>query len=449
MKSDRTMKSQTPMMVSFLPRTRNGLHRAEPRQLGRGLSSVLAWARLVSARRASCSTTLLVGAVAVALTAGCSASPFTVREARFDPVRDGEVQEYRTGVNDPEGLSAIQDFLARTAEYGIEESPGTPATTSGASARTGDTPWAPAGRPRINESINQRPRTNVSLAAATPAKMMPGLALPVVGSVAIRPIAHVEPAPAPKRPAPTIVNMPLDTNTTQPPMDLAGIVPSLEVEAEDEEDFDAQWQLRLTQLALYRDDQAADIPPGLPGGNILAALMRTASAVRRVARDPSGPGDEAVTSVDALARLLSANADPQVTTVRMCRKVVTFGVYEEMLETEFVAGRSVRTIVYSELRNLRSEQTDDGQFRTHLATRIEVLSIDGESVWQEEVPEIVDLCRVPRRDFFVAQRISLPPTLPAGDYVLKVLVEDKLSGKADEGTLAFSIKSQFSIANGG
>lgn len=446
MKSDSAMKSKAPRMVAFLLRPRIGLHRTEPRPLGNGLSWVLAYARLGAVPRACCSTTVVVGAVAVALIAGCNTTPISVREARFDPVRQGELQEYRTGVNDPEGLSAIQEFLARTAEYGTEEKAMLTESTGETTARLVDARGAPAQR----SGINEQPHANAPMAATAPSKMIPGLALPVVGSVAIKPIAQVEPAPAPepRRPAPTIVNMPLDTHTTGPTIDLAGIVPSLEAVAEDAENFDAQWQLRLTQLALHRDDQAADIPAGLAGGDMLAALMRTVSAVRRVARDPTASGNEAVSVVEALSRLLSAKADPQVTAVRLCRKVVTFGVYEEMLETEFVAGRSVRTIIYSELRNLRSEKTADGQFRTHLATRIEVLSLDGESVWHEEVPDIVDICRVPRRDFFVAQRISLPPTLPAGDYVLKVLVEDKLAGKADEATRAFSIKSQISIANG-
>jgi hypothetical protein len=76
------------------------------------------------------------------------------------------------------------------------------------------------------------------------------------------------------------------------------------------------------------------------------------------------------------------------------------------------------------------------------------LTAAGQSIWQHEEPEIVDICRRRRTDFFVAQRITLPPTLSAGDYVLKVLMEDRLSGKANEGTCVFTIGMPVSMANG-
>jgi hypothetical protein len=110
-----------------------------------------------------------------------------------------------------------------------------------------------------------------------------------------------------------------------------------------------------------------------------------------------------------------------------------------MSDEDFVAGRSNPTIVYSEIRNLRSEPVEGSQYRTLLGTRIEILTADGDSVWQHVEPEIVDLCRRRRNDFFIAQRIVLPSTLPPGEFVLKVLVEDRLSGKADEATHRFTV----------
>ena len=69
-------------------------------------------------------------------------------------------------------------------------------------------------------------------------------------------------------------------------------------------------------------------------------------------------------------------------------------------------------------------------------------------MWRHEEPEIVDRCRRRRKDFFIAQRIALPPTLSAGDYVLKVLVEDKLTGRADEATYPIVLVSPVSLATG-
>ncbi len=44
-------------------------------------------------------------------------------------------------------------------------------------------------------------------------------------------------------------------------------------------------------------------------------------------------------------------------------------------------------------------------------------------------------------------RIKLPPTLPAGNYVMKLLVEDLLSGRADEASRPLVISSALSMAN--
>ena len=77
-----------------------------------------------------------------------------------------------------------------------------------------------------------------------------------------------------------------------------------------------------------------------------------------------------------------------------------------------------------------------------------VLSADGKSMWQREEPEIKDICRQRRTDFFLAQRVTLPPTLPAGEYVLKVYVEDKLSGRASEATHPFTIIEQATLTAG-
>ena len=79
--------------------------------------------------------------------------------------------------------------------------------------------------------------------------------------------------------------------------------------------------------------------------------------------------------------MLADRADPIVSNVALCRKVVTFGVYEEMSDEDFVAGRTNPTIVYSEIRNLRSEPVEGGQYRTQLGTRIEILTVEGDSVW--------------------------------------------------------------------
>ncbi len=228
------------------------------------------------------------------------------------------------------------------------------------------------------------------------------------------------------------------------------IISTLKTRAAGSNDFESEWRLRLVQLAFQPDAEAAEVSPDISqeARSLLTALIRAAVAVRRAMRNPLLVGEEALAGVNELREVLTRRADPVVTAVAFCRKVVTFGVYEEMAAGDFVAGRTIQTIVYSEIRNFQSDRTDDGKFRTRLATRLEVLTADGQSVWQHEEPEIADFCRRRRTDFFIAQRIALPPTLPAGDYVLKVMVEDKRSGRVSETSTPFVISSAISLAKG-
>jgi hypothetical protein len=197
----------------------------------------------------------------------------------------------------------------------------------------------------------------------------------------------------------------------------------------------------MIRLALGEDQAAGEISENLSpeARRILSTFVQTAGAARRAARDPMMVASSDLDSAGALHATLKALADPVVESISFCRRVGTFGVYDEMAEEDFVAGRSTATIVYCEVRNVTSSPTADGQHRTLLGTQMRILTADGRTVWEEEVPEIEDLCRNRRTDFFLAKRIALPAELEPGEYVLKVFVEDKLSGKGHEGARRFHI----------
>ena len=255
------------------------------------------------------------------------------------------------------------------------------------------------------------------------------------------------PSDPPKR---QTTNAPLDVSQGGQQPSLDQLLIHLQSQAQAGSDVEAQWRLRLVQLAMGRDDQSLNPSPDLSKGanRLLTALLKTAVAVRDLARSPMSTGLAALETADELRRELADQADPVVSAIALCRRVVTFGVYDEMDEADLVAGSAVQTIVYCEIRNLQSQATGDGLYETRLGTRLELLTAEGRSMWQSEEPEIVDRCRRRRMDFFIAQRVTLPPTLPAGDYVLKVLVEDKLSGRANEATYPLAISSPLSIAKG-
>ncbi len=208
------------------------------------------------------------------------------------------------------------------------------------------------------------------------------------------------------------------------------------------------WSLKFVELALAQptDDPSLLSSLGLDVQETLGALLHAVEQVHASLLNPVMPTDDAVEALDALHAKIVGQADPVVSNTVFCQSVTNFGIYEEMPLNAFVTGQRVQTIVYSEIDHLSSGRDADGMFRTVLGTHLEVLTEDGKTVWQDEQPEIVDRCRRQRRDFFVAQRVTLPATLPAGDYILKVFVEDKLSGRATEVAHKFEMLSPTHVA---
>jgi hypothetical protein len=361
-------------------------------------------------------------------------------------------------------LNAIEEFLERTAAY--DQPTATPESTA-LRVDAGGSP-SDSSPPRLHPDFGKKiepaktpttepqgglsqpearsfANTQVELASATDAASP--LALPVIQSVSIHTPSSVAPQGG-RIVEDHVSNTPIELGQIRKPFSLDDFLADLKKQAEKTSDLDTQWQLSMMQLALGRDEEAAELSENLSPDTrrILAGLLDAAVAVRAAARNPLRVDGHVLDEVDDLRGALADLADPFVRSVAMCRRVVTFGVYEEMDELEFVAGRSIRTIVYCEVGNFRSQETPEGMHQTVLGTRVEVWSAHGESVWQQEEPEIEDLCRGRRSDFFLAQRITLPPTLPAGDYVLKVYVEDKLSGRANEANHPFRIIEQSALA---
>jgi hypothetical protein len=396
----------------------------------------------------------------VGLASGCASVDRRRPDYQFDGEARGRLADAPDAAEIAEEttLAAVEEFLERTVEYDLaayRSSAIHPApATKVASAASSVTP-EPAGGPDrslpADISADESPRAfaNMQVALQTPTLRKPAPALPVLQSVSIRSVSQpVVEADDPIKMHTT--NEPLDVKTADGPMPFDKLLSYLEQRSNEAGDFESEWQLRLVQLALHRDAEALQVAGHVPheSRGLLVALIRAAVAVRGMARDPSLTGEGTLGQIDELRRVIADRADPVVDAVTLCRKVVTFGVYEEMAPGDFVAGQSTQAIVYSEVRNLRSEVAEDGRYQTRLSTRLELLATDGRSVWQREPSEIIDRCRRPRTDFFIAQRMTLPATLPVGDYVLKVFVEDGLSGKAAEANYPLAITSLLSAAEG-
>lgn len=374
---------------------------------------------------------------------------------------------------DPKALAAVMDFLDRTTEYrqspGDESTPGPASRRSdqsvvhhkpdietvvipdgaaaGSTATTGSKPLRGAVGP-VSPTASPQALANTQLSLGESGARA-SVAPPTVKSLRIRTVDAASPAPAANHVLNT-TNQGMEVQNTDPSDGGPMLLAELAKKATDHPVFEHEWSLRLAQAALNEPIEADAVGKALPDEQrrVISGVASLLSAIRHEAVNPQLPGEEALTRAAELTAILAERADPVVPTVALCRRVVTFGVYEEMPAAEFAAGRATPTIIYCEITNLRSEKSPDGLFRSALATRVELLTADGQSVWQHEEPEISDLCRNHRGDFFIAQRVTLPATLKEGPHVLKVLVEDKLSGRAAEQTLRFTVHGGSALAKG-
>jgi hypothetical protein len=141
--------------------------------------------------------------------------------------------------------------------------------------------------------------------------------------------------------------------------------------------------------------------------------------------------------LEMVARLRN-QAELSIPTIALCRGVTTFGNYEPM-DGRFVAGAKNETIVYCEVENVSSQQNADGVWESKLSQEAVLYTEDGQKVWSNPAQITPDFSRNRRRDFFLAQKITLPANLTIDRYILKFAVEDKQVGRIAEATVPVQI----------
>ena len=147
---------------------------------------------------------------------------------------------------------------------------------------------------------------------------------------------------------------------------------------------------------------------------------------------PEGRAAESLVALEELQRSLRRAAGLQIRNLKLCTKVVGYGVYDEMPEAIFAAGRSSKVIVYVEVENFVSRLQDDKQYHTKLQLRLQLFAKGGAApLWEKAYTNIEDASFNHRRDLYVPVLITLNKQR-AGEYVLKVAVDDVHAGKTDE-----------------
>lgn len=147
--------------------------------------------------------------------------------------------------------------------------------------------------------------------------------------------------------------------------------------------------------------------------------------------------------VEELHEQLVKKSRFEIRTVKLCKSVRGYGVYEEFESLTFREKVEQPMIVYVELDQFKPVMGQDGKYRVRLTKDIAIYpAAGGEAVWRMRPVEIVDKSQNRRRDFFSIYIMKLSPFLPAGNYNMKVHVIDEESLMDDEISLPIRIVRQ-------
>ncbi len=133
---------------------------------------------------------------------------------------------------------------------------------------------------------------------------------------------------------------------------------------------------------------------------------------------------------------LGASSNLEVKNAAFCSNVDGFGVITKFPSNKFRPNQEV--LLYCEVDNFVSEPIKNG-YETKLRGTYDI--VDGSRKRIEEVllPEEVDICRSPRRDYFFVYRIYTPKNIAPGRYQLQLTIEDVKGNKFGQTVLDLEI----------
>jgi hypothetical protein len=81
-----------------------------------------------------------------------------------------------------------------------------------------------------------------------------------------------------------------------------------------------------------------------------------------------------------------------------------------------------------------------GRFETELKGGYQIYDVSGRRLADQELPLDKQVCRNRRRDYFIAYRMYMPKSVPAGPCRLQVTIEDVKGQKFGQASIDFEIK---------
>ena len=122
---------------------------------------------------------------------------------------------------------------------------------------------------------------------------------------------------------------------------------------------------------------------------------------------------------------------------QLCRRVLGFGSFEPLRDERVKVGQHL--LIYCELTGIQYEERGT-DFVSRISSRVEVKPAEGGTVlWSRALGDAQDVCRHPRRDYYVNFVFDLPKTLGPGSYRLRLLQTDLVAGNSTSSEIPLEI----------
>ncbi len=237
------------------------------------------------------------------------------------------------------------------------------------------------------------------------------------------------PDPPAEKPLPTLAE---PTRTASPAIPVA-IARPLDADLSPEDAWDASL-MRLRHLAHERSSGVGGDDDWVLREKVLGGLSERGGDVRKAVRAAVGAEDA---MAEPATPLVEDDGPFRVNELKACRRVMGFGNVQPWEGSAIRPGQSL--ILYCDLGGVRHEPEGD-RFRSRLeSTIVLVPESGGEPAWTQPLGTGEDLCARHRRDFFVSYQITLPRTLPAGTFQLRLLLKDLVAGRETSESIPLTV----------
>ncbi len=177
----------------------------------------------------------------------------------------------------------------------------------------------------------------------------------------------------------------------------------------------------------HAPDATAAAALSAPDQKLLSDLLAALQGMTTPISASTTLAERASPLVDA-AKKWQVDADLTLPKLALASRVDSFGVYSPV-EPKFPQGVKRTVIIYCEVANFACKKTDDGWYETHLSQQDTLITDDGLLIWRPTAEDVQDRSMNQRRDFYLVKKLTIPDTLAAGKYMLRMSVTDHTTNK--------------------